>query len=88
MPNMMDFIIEGSMGFYMVAVVSPQAREWVDANVNLEDYQDPYCFACEGRYVEQITYGMLEEGFLVEVNGRRAFIKDGEILSMERNIAP
>ena len=81
MSKTMDFVIEGEKGFYMVAAISPEARDWVEANVSVPEYADPFWFPCEGGYVEHLTLGMIQDGFFVEVNGRLAYEKDGEILS-------
>ena len=78
--NDADFSITGSMGFYMVAALTDEARFWVADNVVLGDYQDGYNFACEGRYVQDLTEGMLANGFTVLVNGQEAYLKNGDIL--------
>lgn len=68
----MDFVVRGSGTVYLVSPQNEQAREWVDENVGLEEWQGSghQSFAVEHRYIEDLVGGMLAEGFKVEVNDR------------------
>lgn len=75
-----DVEVNGGMGFYQFRILTDAGREFVSAQVHLEDYQNPDAFGVDDtRMAEAITVGMLNEGLNVLYNGQPATLKGDEI---------
>jgi hypothetical protein len=63
----MDIEVYNHGSLFIIYPKSPFAKEWVDENVCLEDWQwiGPG-FVCEPRYVENLVAGMIGDGLEVE----------------------
>ncbi len=61
-----DVTVANHGSIFMIYPLTQAAKEWVDENVPLEDYQwlGP-SFACEHRYVDNLLEGMMNDGLVV-----------------------
>lgn len=63
-----DVLVSNHGSVFLFTVNSPQAREWVDEHVHLEDYQwtGASSFAVEARFARGLAGGMIDDGLNVE----------------------
>lgn len=77
----MDIKIVGSGSLYMVYPQTEAAKEWVEENVEVPEYGSVDSFSVEHRYIEDLTIGMLNEGFTVSLNDNLVEIgKEGDVV--------
>lgn len=64
----MDIEIENHGTLYLFRLHTDEAREWVEQNVEVPDYmwRGKDVFACEHRYAESLTNGMISAGLDVQ----------------------
>jgi hypothetical protein len=61
-----DVSVANHGSIFMIQPITQAAKEWVDENVPLEDYQWlGSSFSCEHRYVEDLVAGMQGDGLVV-----------------------
>ena len=63
---MSDISIENHGSIWLVQPLTPQATEWLHENVQAEALWFGTALAVEPRYVENLTRGLLDEGFDIE----------------------
>ena len=69
MTKLPDFRVLGNPFGSVVQVVplSEAARDWVNENVSLEDWQDASAFSCETRFAGDLLEGMRFAGFNIRL---------------------
>ena len=68
-----DVVIRNEGSVVLLEPQSEQARNWLGENIGQDNGYQP-CWptaACEARYVEDIIYGMFQDGLVIEVKGRK-----------------
>jgi hypothetical protein len=64
----LDVSIELHGTIVLIRPLTPQASEWIEENVFIEDWQRfGGAVACEPRYVEPLAIGLHEQGFTFAV---------------------
>ena len=64
---MSDVLVENHGSIAMLTPMSPEARKWVDENVQVEPWQRMGAsIACEPRSLDTLVEALQEDGFVVE----------------------
>ncbi len=60
-----DFNLVNNFSFYLLMPRTETAKEWIDANVQLESYQSKKAIYVETRYVYDIVQGIKNAGLTI-----------------------
>lgn len=64
--NTIDFFVINAFTVILLMPQTDQAKEWVNENLQVQDWQNKKQIAIEPRYFDDIYEGILNEGMTIE----------------------